>query len=83
MKIYAAYDQAAQSFGAPFYLQSDGLAVRSFISEINRAAEDNMLYKHNKDFTLYRLGDFDEQTGEFTNVKKALIDGISAVQKAD
>ena len=36
-----------------------------FSDEINRAAEDNMLYKHPADFELIALGSYDDETAKF------------------
>lgn len=60
-------------FGRPFFVASDGAAVRSFTDEVNRAAADNILYNHPESFTLYRVGTFDDSTGEIqSEVPRAL-----------
>lgn len=63
-KIVAVLDAAASTFGTPFFVVSTGQAVRSFKDEINRPAEDNPLNRHPEDFTLYCLGEYDDETGE-------------------
>lgn len=65
IEIVAMYDSAAQMFGRPFFVQSTGIAIRSFSDEIKREANDNDLYKHPEDFTLYHLGSFDDSMGQF------------------
>ena len=65
IEIVAMYDSAAQMFGRPFFVQSTGMAVRSFGDEIKRNDPQNDLFKHPEDFTLYHLGSFDDSMGVF------------------
>lgn len=58
-------DSAADGFGLPVFFKTAGVAVRTFIDEVNRAAEDNALYRHPSDHTLWSLGEYDMATGEF------------------
>lgn len=58
-------DSAADAFNIPIFLRSTGVAIRTFTDEINRAADDNQLYKHPDDHDLYMLGFYDQETGEF------------------
>ena len=61
--VVAVKDRAADAFGRPFFLPTAGMAVRSFMDEVNREAEDNQLHKHPDDFDLYQLGTYDDSTG--------------------
>lgn len=60
MKLVALVirDSKAGVFGNPFFLTSVGQAERQFADEINRASEDNVMYKHPEDFELFELGSF-------------------------
>ena len=51
------------AFGRPYCVQSEGSGIRSFSDEVNRSADDNLLYKHPEDFALYRVGTFDDSDG--------------------
>lgn len=62
IKIYAVYDSAVKSYMAPFFVQTEGQAVRSFSDTVN-AVPPTMLGKHPEQFTLFHLGDFDDATG--------------------
>lgn len=66
LKICAVRDQAADVFGRPYFVPTTGIAIRSFTDEVNRENEDNQLYKHPKDFTLYELGDYDDNEAIIT-----------------
>jgi hypothetical protein len=64
-KILAIRDRALDAYGQPFFAPSHGAAIRSFSDEINRASDQNQLFKHPEDFDLFSLGEFDDATGEF------------------
>jgi len=63
--IVSVRDTAAEAFGRPMYLQSLGVAIRSFTDEVNREDKDNQLFNHPDDFDLYELGVFDDSIGKY------------------
>lgn len=63
--IFCVKDRATETFGTPMFLVAKGQAIRSFTDEVNRASEDNQLYRHPDDFDLYELGEWETSTGEF------------------
>lgn len=63
MVIVSILDTAAGAYGRPAFVASEGVAVRQFQDEVNRAHDDNQLYKHPDDFQLFYLGVFDDNTG--------------------
>ena len=65
MIIVSIKDTAADAFGRPAFVATEGVALRQFQDEVNRASEDNQLYRHPADFHLYYLGLFDDVTGKF------------------
>lgn len=62
--MVSVYDKAVGVYGRPMFLRSDGEAVRVFQDEVNREAADNMLHKHPEDYSLHRVGTWDDDTGE-------------------
>lgn len=64
--VCAVKDRAADAFGRPFFAQTQGVAIRSFMDEVSRAAEDNQLYQHPDDFDLFELGTYDDSIGMIT-----------------
>lgn len=62
--VLAIRDRALDAFGTPLCVQSVAAGVRSFTDEVNRAAEDNQLYKHPEDFDLYLVGHFETSDGQ-------------------
>ena len=63
--IVSVRDSAAEAFGRPMYLQSLGVAIRSFTDEVNREDKDNQLFNHPDDFDLFELGVFDDSIGKY------------------
>ncbi len=66
LKIYTVFDSATGAYMRPFFMQSDGQAMRSFIDEVNG---DSPMAKHPEDYALFALGDFDDNTGTFDCVE--------------
>ncbi len=62
LNMYSIFDQATGLYSRPFFTQSDGEAIRSF-SDIAVDA-DHPIGKHPGDYTLFRLGIFDDTTGK-------------------
>lgn len=61
--VCAIYDNVSDRWLPPFCQQTKGQAIRSFMDEVNRSAEDNILYKHCDDFVLFEIGVFDDEKG--------------------
>jgi hypothetical protein len=68
--IISIRDITGNSFSTPTYHQSKGTALRSFLTEVNRADENNMLYKYPNDFELMYLGTFDDDNATFELVSQ-------------
>lgn len=62
MNLYSVKDEVAETFGRPFPAHNNGMAIRTFIGEVNNS-ESGLLHTNSKDFTLYLIGEFDEDTG--------------------
>lgn len=75
--VFCCKDSAADTFGQPFFAPSIGVAVRSFTDEVNRADQNNELYKHPDDFILYEVGTFDDDVCVFDcHVPRQLTRGV-------
>lgn len=76
-------DTKSEAYGRPFFVQSIGVAIRSFDDEVNNPEENNMLYKHSEDFALFHVGNFDDSKGsvEAVNPPKILIEGMQVKKK--
>jgi hypothetical protein len=65
---YSIKDAKANTFGTPYFAINDQVAVRSF----QQAASDpnTTINKNPEDFNLYRIGSFDDASGEFNPEKQ-------------
>jgi len=65
LKVYSVYDSAVAAYGHPMNFVNRGAALRWFTDEL--ANPQSMFARHPKDFTLFELGEYDDQNGVFTN----------------
>lgn len=65
MRLYvcSVRDRATSSYGNPMCVVAVGAALRGFSDEANR--KDSEIGKHPEDYDLYKLGEFDTDTGLF------------------
>lgn len=66
--VLAVYDEKAEAFAQPFFQQSELVGVRSFVG----AAQDqeSLLFKFPRDYSLYKLGTYDDVSGRFENLDR-------------
>lgn len=67
--VYCVYDSKAEAYIAPFCASNDAVCMRQ-LSEIVNSDSGHVFAKHPSDFTLFRLGWFSEETGNF-NLQEA------------
>lgn len=78
-QIFTVKDLAVGAFGRPMFMQSKGQALRSFSDEVNRPADDNQMFKHPEDFSLFYLGEWDEESGYFSSGDPEFMTSASTV----
>lgn len=82
LQIFSAYDAKACTFGNPWYDQTDGAAIRNFADAVNDNSNPNNLWaKHPEDFSLFHLGEFDNNTCTFTLITPVSLVTGSALRK--
>lgn len=64
--IAAILDQATDTYGRPFVARTDAEAVRTIKMEVNRSEPGNMLNTHAQDYSLFKVGTWDDDTGIIT-----------------
>ena len=62
LNAYTIYDVASGIYMRPFFSQADGQAVRGFKDMATDATHE--VGKHPEDYTLYRIGTFNDITGK-------------------
>jgi hypothetical protein len=66
---YAVFDRKAEMYTQPFLEIKDGTAIRA-VQDLVINNKDHPFAKHPSDFSLHRLGEFDETTGIITGQDK-------------
>lgn len=61
--VIAVRDEAVGSFQIPFFTRSVGEASRGFADAVNNP--DTPFHKHSKDYSLWMLATFDDNSGTF------------------
>ena len=64
VKAFAVYDSKATAYMSPFFFPHAGQAIRAFSDTVNDPSTS--LNRHPGDFTLFQIGEFDDETGVFT-----------------
>lgn len=83
MVFYSVFDSKTASFASPFVDQSDGSAIRGFSDAVNDGSNPrNMWYTHPEDFSLFRIGSFDTQSGELISERAVNLVTASALKSA-
>jgi hypothetical protein len=81
LNVYSIFDSAAKAYTNPFFMHNDGLAIRAFSDNVNSEQENNIA-KHPDQFTLFRIGEFDDASGEIkTDIVKSLGTGLQYQEK--
>lgn len=81
--VYSIFDAAAEAYFPPFFLHTEGMAIRGFTDAVNDP--ESQVGKHPKDYTLFQIGTFDDNTGIITPLQtnKPLGNGLHFVVKSD
>lgn len=62
-RVYSIFDKKTEEWSTPFFQTHDVTALRSFREAVLTDDPNNMLKKYPKDFTLYYIGDWNNETG--------------------
>ncbi len=62
VQIYAVFDMASGTYEKPFFSTADALVRREFQNVATAA--DTPINQHPKDYSLWRLGNFDDNSGK-------------------
>lgn len=65
--IFSIKDSATEAFSPLFEARATGEALRMFKDQTTNP--DSQISRHPTDFELYKVGMFDENTGELTGMK--------------
>lgn len=83
LKVFSVFDSKAAFFGNPFFDQREASAIRSFGDAVKSNDPMNGFAKHPEDYSLFMLGEFDNETGEFDLCKPANLVTASALRAVE
>lgn len=66
-KVFSVHDSAADAYLPPWFCRTVGEATRSFEEAANDV--NHSFGRHPSDFTLFELGEFDDETGMISMLK--------------
>jgi len=67
MKAFTIYDSKAAVFRTPFFTSTVGEALRPLTDAANK--EDHEFCKHPEDYTLFEIGEYDEDHATLTPIE--------------
>ena len=65
--IYSVFDSKAEMYTLPFYQTNDSMALRLFSDWCNNP--EHTFGKHPEDYTLFKIGYYEDNTGSITQDK--------------
>jgi len=65
--MFAVYDSKAGAYLQPFFMRSVPEAIRAFTDTVSNP--DTAFHRHGEDFTLFQVGEYDDQTGEVSPIR--------------
>ena len=65
-QIYSIYDSKAEVYSPTFTANNNGDAIRAFQNDIQKG--QSMLATNPEDFTLFHLGEWDDEKGKYIMV---------------
>lgn len=78
MLVCSVYDKKVNAFASPFFVRSQGEAIRSFTD----ACQDGqtVFCKHPEDYLLFQIGEFDDGSGALRQPATGPVPLIEAIQ---
>lgn len=65
LKAFSVYDSKADVFGAPFLMKKQAEALRAWATVTEE--KETAYSKHPADYTLFEMGEYDDNSGIFTS----------------
>lgn len=78
-RIFAVRDAKVEAFLQPFFTQTAGSAIRSISEVVNDP--QHTFAKHHGDYALYKLGEFDDESGVFLPETPTLVSSLTDLRE--
>lgn len=79
IKVYSIFDVKGGVYNTPFFQKEDGLAARAFADLANDP--NTTVNRHPEDFSLFRIAEFDDNSGKIRSEMPVHIANAIAVIK--
>lgn len=81
--IFSTFDSKAKVFSQPYYMSGKGAAMRAFQDAVNEGTkESNVMKRHPEDFSMFHLGEYNDETASFT-MEKVPVHVVNAFELVD
>lgn len=74
-RIFTVYDSKAEAYILPFFFATKGQALRAFTDMAND--QNHAFYKHAEDYTLFEIGDYEDETASMHMMPTPLSLGVA------
>lgn len=81
LQVISVYDAKSKAYSPPMTFVALGTATRSFEDEVNNP--QSPYNKHPEDYTLFHLGEYDDNNAVFTPLETPYSLGVATVFKTD
>jgi hypothetical protein len=81
-KMYSLFDKKSDLFANPFVEKTDGTAVRA-ITDLIRQQPTGPFAQYSQDYTLYKIGEFDERSGLVSSLAAEKVIELSTLTDKD
>lgn len=79
LQTFSIYDSKAKAYLPPWYMHNTDMALRVFADCCN--ATDHQFSKNPEDYTLFHIGEFDDESGKITpDTPKSIANGITVLK---
>lgn len=76
-QYYAIKDNLSEMYMTPVLFQNENVALRWFSGVVNSKDQNEIIYNNPGDFELWKLGIYDNNTGELIPMLEKIATGLS------
>lgn len=79
LKVFSVFDSKIKLYGQPFYALSEKQVIFGFTESVNSSDPKSDVARWPEDYTLFELGEYEEETGTFNLLSApcSIVNGIS------
>lgn len=76
-QYYAIRDNLSEMYMTPVLFQNENVALRWFSGVVNSKEQNEVIYNNPADFELWKLGIYDNSTGDLAPMLEKIATGLS------